>query len=176
MELKLKEGVDLSLLTTQHEIMTTTLGLLDLSMNHLDTELEMELMIGTVLNVVEGDLMTEMGNKEQKDLLNYIIQIIEPFYLNNIYTGPNKDILDRLLIQLKDYVYRQYNENNSIFGLLTKIIESFKNLGVDDIEALQNLIDNNMKKRDTEEKKETVEQVNGKLKDLIDKYQKKATN
>ena len=75
---------DLSLLTTQHEIMTTTLGLLDLSMNHLDTELEMELMIGTVLNVVEGDLMTEMGNKEQKDLLNYIIQIIEPFYLNNI--------------------------------------------------------------------------------------------
>lgn len=39
MELKLKEGVDLSLLTTQHEIMTTTLGLLDLSMNHLDTEL-----------------------------------------------------------------------------------------------------------------------------------------
>ena len=44
--IKIKRRIDLSLLTTQHEIMTTTLGLLDLSMNHLDTELEMELMIG----------------------------------------------------------------------------------------------------------------------------------
>ena len=35
---------------------------------------------------------------------------------------------------------------------------------------------NKIKKKDTKEKKEAVEQINGKLKDLIDKYQKKATN
>ena len=55
MELKLKEGVDLSLLTTQHEIILSTLELIDESAIHIDTEIKMDLMIALV------NYMTEEG-------------------------------------------------------------------------------------------------------------------
>ena len=81
MELKLKEGVDLSLLTTQHEIILSTLELIDESAIHIDTEIKMDLMIALVNYMTEEGVVEYLEDKKVQLLWMQLKKILNLYLI-----------------------------------------------------------------------------------------------
>jgi len=94
MELKLREGVDLSLLTTQHEIIVMAIELLDITNIHTKSEVKIELMLAITNYLTNGMVFDLIEDKKGQELLDTIVNIIEPFY--------NKEIVPKYALYIND--------------------------------------------------------------------------
>lgn len=179
MELKLKEGVDLSLLTTQHEIELMALQLLDDTDYHTKSEIKIEVMIALVGYCVEENLFEKIGMQSGRELLDTIINVIEPMYckIQNSYDNFD-DIVNMMIEDIYTYLDKEFNFNNSIMGFLNTLLEIYKKLEPNQQSDMINLVTNTVGRfqaAKTEEKaEETKVIISEKMNDLIQKYKKAA--
>lgn len=179
MELKLKEGVDLNLLTTQHEIELMALQLLDDTDYHTKSEVKIEIMIALVAYFVEDNLFEKIGLLAGKELLDTIINVIEPIYYEIKTKYDNfDDVVDMMVEDVSLYLEREFNFNNSMMGFLNTLIEIYKNLEPDQKSDMINLVTNTVGRfqaaKTEEQAEETKVIVSEKMNDLIQKYKKAA--
>lgn len=173
MELKLKEGVDLSLLTTQHEIIVTTIELLDITNIHIKTEVKIEFMLAITNYLTDGAVFNLIENKKGKALLDDIINIIEPFYNKEIvpkYTIYINDMLDMIW----EYLQNNVIYNNSLAGVLDILMRMAENItpeAAQDIKTVtEHFVGARQEIKAEEEKNEIHEKLNKKMQDLIQQY------
>lgn len=175
MELKLKEGVDLSLLTTQHEIILSTLELIDESALHIDTEIKMDLMIGVVNYMTEEGVVEFLEDKKGAALMDAIKQYIEPLY--NKIVEENKESIDYIYNTIKIYLDKNFADKNSIIGLFREMFDILKDMSEEEKKDLAVIVNNMIATK--EDKKvqdrflQTKEGLNKKMEDLIKSYQEK---
>lgn len=177
MELKLKEGVDLSLLTTQHEIELMALELLDDNEYHTKSEIKLQVMIAVVAYYTQGDFFEVIGNKSGQELLDIIVNVIEPEYHKIEKTQDNfNNIINMIIEDINIYIERKFTYDNSVMGLLNSLVELFKNLEPEQKSDIINLTTNTVKRfqdAKTEEKAEETKVIlSEKMNDLIQKYSK----
>ena len=175
MELKLKEGVDLSLLTTQHEIILSTLELIDESAIHIDTEIKMDLMIGVVNYMTEEGVVEFLEDKKGAALMDAIKQYVEPLY--NKIVEENKESIDYIYNTIKIYLDKNFADKNSIIGLFREMFDILKDMTEEEKKNLAVIVNNMIATK--EDKKvqdrflQTKEGLNKKMEDLIKSYQEK---
>lgn len=179
MELKLKEGVDLSLLTTQHEIELMALQLLDDTDYHTKSEIKIEVMIALVAYCVEDNLFEKIGLQTGQELLDTIINIIEPMYYKIKAQHDNFDTIVNMMVEdVSIYLEREFNFNNSIMGFLNTLLEIYKKLEPNQQSDMINLVTNTVGRfqaaKTEEQAAETETIISEKMNDLIQKYKKAA--
>lgn len=176
MELKLKEGVDLSLLTTQHEIILSTLELIDESAIHVDTEIKMDLMIGVVNYMVEGGVVEYLGDKKGAALMETIKKDIEPLF--NQILKDNEEYIIYIYDTIKTYLDENFTDKNSVVGLFRQMFDVLKDMTEEEKRDLATIVNNMIATQ--EDKKvqdrfaQTKEGLNKKMEDLIKSYQEKS--
>ena len=175
MKLKLKEGVDLKSLIVQHSIAMTAIELLDLDNIHLDSEIKLEVMISVCNYLTGGQVLKEMEKLEKRELLDFINNSVEPIY--ETIKDEYADILNYLFIEVKDYIIRKNNYDNSIGGVVNTIFGLLQNMTSEDVETFKNLatnLDAGKKEQYIDKRLKKIEDNinNTKLKELIQQYQK----
>lgn len=176
MELKLKEGVNLNLLTTQHEIILSTLELIDESALHIDTEIKMDLMIGVVNYMTEGGVVEFLEDKKGAALMDAIKKYIEPLY--NKIVEDNKENIKYIYDTIKIYLDKNFADKNSVVGLFRQMFDILKDMTEEEKRDLATIVNNMVATQ--EDKKvqdrfaQTKEGLNKKMEDLIKSYQEKS--
>lgn len=175
MELKLKEGVDLSLLTTQHEIILSTLELIDESAIHIDTEIKMDLMIGVVNYMVDGGVVEYLEDKKGAALMEAIKKDIEPLF--NQIMKDNEEYINYIYNTIKIYLDKNFTDKNSITGVLKQIFNLLKDMTEEEKRDLANIVNNMSTAKEDKQMQDrlmqTKEGLNKKMEDLIKSYQEK---
>ena len=187
MELKLKEGVDLSLLTTQYKVEAVTLELLEGEDLPLEHEIRLKIMISLVNYLTDGQIFKLLEDKKDADLYNAIINEIEPLYNEYMLTHDGyNNIIDKMVLDIKEHYVLLMQRNNSVVGFLTLLFQEMRNLSPEEINNFKKIVDDvrfgqNVQKvtERLEETKEKVkennkpEEINQKLEQLIESYQAK---
>lgn len=171
MELKLKDSADLKLLTTQHEVIIETIGLLDTNIVHTISEIKLELMIACTNVLTDGAVLELIKEQKGMELFNTIKDVIEPFYFKNIYIKNIEEIkyLEDTLIKY----YESYNNYaTSLGGILETVLNYLMSLSDEDKKVLQDF-SNNLTIAKTESSEQKRDYVNKKMEDLINKYMNK---
>lgn len=175
MELKLKEGVNLSLLTTQHEIILSALELIDESAIHIDTEIKMDLMIALVNYMTEEGVIEYLEDKKGTALMDAIKKDIEPIF--NQIMKDNEEYITYIYNTIKIYLDKNFTDKNSIIGLFRQMFDVLKDMTEEEKKDLANIVNNMVAAK--EDKKiqdrflQTKEGLNKKMEDLIKSYQEK---
>jgi hypothetical protein len=173
MELKLKEGVDLSLLTTQHEIIVMAIELLDITNIHTKSEVKIELMLAITNYLTDGMVFDLIEDKKGQELLDTIVNIIEPFYNKEIVPKYTLYINDMLEI-IWEYLGINIKYNNSLAGVLDTLMAMVENMtpeAMQDVKAIaDHYIGAKQENKATEQKTEIQEKLNTKMQDLIQQY------
>lgn len=175
MELKLKEGVDLSLLTTQHEIILSALELIDESAIHIDTEIKMDLMIALVNYMTEEGVVEYLEDKKGAALMDAIKKDVEPIF--NQIVKDNEEYITYIYNTIKIYLDKNFTDKNSIIGLFRQMFDVLKEMTEEEKKDLTAIVNNMVAAK--EDKKvqdrflQTKEGLNKKMEDLIKSYQEK---
>lgn len=176
MELKLKEGVDLTKASTQHEVVLLAVQLLDNNNVHPITEIKLETIIACVGVVTDGEIISLIQDKTGIELFNIIKDVIEPFYYKEIYTNFKEEmkLIEETVIKYFDDLETRFN---SVGRGINDLIALISNLTLDDKGYLKSMIkdleENILFKKEQEKEvhiKNTQEEVSKKMKDLINKY------
>lgn len=173
MELKLKEGVDLSLLTTQHEIILMAIELLDITNIHTKSEVKIELMLAITNYLTNGVVFDLIEDKKGQELLDIIVNIIEPFYNKEIVPKYTLYINDMLEI-IWEYLGINIKYNNSLAGVLDTLMAMVENMTPEDMQDIKTIANHyigaKQENKAIEQKTEIQEKLNTKMQDLIQQY------
>ena len=177
MELKLKEGVDLSSIILQNQIILTTIELLGEGEIHTDSEIALELMIAVVDKIAEQDVISYLSSLQGEKLLQALANDIEPFFISNVLTD-NDAYINSMKNDILKYFNIIYEQQNSIGGIINYVISFITNMDEKDLDTVKTLIGNfdNGNKQTNIEKSviKEKEKVNTKLENLISQYQKQS--
>lgn len=186
MELKLKEGVDLSLLTTQYKVEVTALELLENEEAPLEQEIRLKVMISLANFITDGEVFKLLENKKDVDLYETIVKEIEPLY--NQYINQNetyKEIIENVVKDIKEHMFALFQKSLSIMGVLNEMFQQIRNMSPEEVNSFKEMV-NNIKLDNTkfeankrlEQTKEAVKaetnkndnEMDEKLAQLIEKY------
>lgn len=174
MELTIKKEVNLTSIALQHDILVEATSLLVGREGVLETEKILYLMVATIDNLVNEELIT-ICNDDPRDLLTIIKQDIEPeFNKLKEMSGFNEmwDNLVRILLARCDQVWK---EQNSVMGVIEGIIDMIATMPDNEKkEALiaTGKIAEQAFDRRTEKMEGAVKETNSKLEELVQKYEK----
>jgi hypothetical protein len=186
MELKLKEGVDLSLLTTQYRIESIALELLEGEETPTEREIRLKVMISVANFLTDGQVFKLIENKKDVDLYNVIVNDIEPLYIK--YLNEHQDCLDiveSIVQSIKEHHVTLLQKNNSVIGFLNLLFQEIRNLNPEEIDKFKETVNdielthqkNKAEKRLDETKakfaNDKTKDVNQKLEQLIESYTEK---
>lgn len=180
MELKLKEGVDLSLLTTQHNIETIVVNLLDETAIHLGSETEIQLMIAIVNELVEENVYNIIQQLNNTEIVNYIKEQIEPLFMEWVNSEEHYNIYDKMKTSIILYLNSKYKEANSVIGLLQNVVDTIQTLSPEDLQNMQKMVNNYssgiIQKKAEDKIEDTKKSMSTKMEELIQSYSKEPTN
>lgn len=174
MELTIKKEVNLTSIALQHDILVEATSLLVGREGVLETEKILYLMVATIDNLVNEELIT-MCNDDPRDLLTIIKQDLEPEF-NKLKEMPGFnemwDNLVRILLARCDQIWK---EQNSIMGVIEGIIDMIAtmpdNEKKDALIATGKIAEQAFDRR-TEKMEGAVKETNSKLEELVQKYEK----
>lgn len=174
MELTIKKEVNLTSIALQHDILVEATSLLVGREGVLETEKILYLMVATLDNLVNEELIT-ICNDDPRDLLTIIKQDLEPKFnefkempgFNEMWSN-----LVRILLARCDQVWK---EQNSVMGVIEGIIDMIAtmpdNEKKDALIATGKIAEQAFDRR-TEKMEGAVKETNSKLEELVQKYEK----
>ena len=174
MELTIKKEVNLTSIALQHDILVEATSLLVGREGVLETEKILYLMVATLDNLVNEELIT-ICNDDPRDLLTIIKQDLEPKF-NEFKEMPGFNEmwnnLVRILLARCDQVWK---EQNSVMGVIEGIIDMIAtmpdNEKKDALIATGKIAEQAFDRR-TEKMEGAVKETNSKLEELVQKYEK----
>lgn len=181
MEIKMKEKVNVQGFTFKKRVIEDSIELLGIRRNYVLNDIKFIVMIAFVNNLVENNLIIEILHDE-KELESKMIDIVEPLFAQEIIKEGYQESFNEIVDDVEDYMFRMYESNNTLAGMLYTIAESFGDTNIEELInivkklAEQNLFPNtksitSTSKTDKEVKAQSIDDVeNVKMKALMEKY------
>lgn len=174
MELTLKKEVNLTSIALQHDILVEATSLLVGREGVLETEKILYLMVATIDNLVDEELIT-ICNDDPRDLMTIIKQDLEPEFNKLKEMAGFEEMwnnLVRILLARCDQIWK---EQNSVMGVIEGIIDMIATMPDNEKkEALiaTGKIAEQAFDRRTEKMEKAANETNDKLEQLVQKYEK----
>ena len=181
MEIKMKEKVNVKGFTFKKRVIEDSIELLGVRRNYVLNDIKFIVMIAFVNNLVENNLIIEILHDE-KELESKMLDIVEPLFAQEIIKEGYQESFNEIVDDVEDYMFRMYESNNTLAGMLYTIAESFGDTNIEELInivkklAEQNLFPNtksitSTSKTDKEAKAQSTDDVeNVKMKALMEKY------
>jgi hypothetical protein len=175
MQLTLKQGVNISSLTLQHNILLQATMLLEGREGVLETEKRLYLMLATVDNIIEEDLLG-LCNADDRALTTILMEDIEPFF--NKCEDEIEGFID--YYQYMEYVLLERcreitNNQRSFMGIIDALATGLATMSEDDkkevLEGTGKVAEKLFEQR-TEKIETQAKEMNNKLEDLVKQYQR----
>ena len=174
MELTIKKEVNLTSIALQHDILVEATSLLVGREGVLETEKILYLMVATIDNLVDEELIT-ICNDDPRDLMTIIKQDLEPEFNKLKEMAGFEEMwnnLVRILLARCDQIWK---EQNSVMGVIEGIIDMIATMPDNEKkEALiaTGKIAEQAFDRRTEKMEKAANETNDKLEQLVQKYEK----
>ena len=136
MEIKMKEKVNVNGFTFKKRVIEESIELLGRKRNYVLNDIKFVAMIAFVNNLVENNLIIETLYDEQ-ELENKMLEVVEPLFAQEIVKEGYKESFEEIVMDIEDYMYREYEMRNTISGFLYDL---FHDLGEVDINEMANNI------------------------------------
>lgn len=136
MEIKMKEKVNVKGFTFKKRVIEESIELLGRKRNYVLNDIKFVAMIAFANNLVENNLIIETLYDE-KELENKMLNVVEPLFLQEITKEGYKESFEEIVMDIEDFMYREYEMRSSISGFLYDL---FSDLGEIDINEMVNNI------------------------------------
>lgn len=178
MKMTLKEGVDITSLTLQHNILVQATILLEGREGVLETEKLLFLMLSFVNNIIEEDLIEEC-NTDERDLMDIMADSIEPFFKELIKDEIYKTVWNDMSRILLNRCQEIWDNQHSTMGLIDAILTAIANIPeetqkealIETAKIAEAAFD-----RRTEKMAKASEEANDKLQALVEQYKRAQDN
>ena len=181
MEIKMKEKVNVNGFTFKKRVIEDSIELLGVKRNYVLNDIKFVAMIAFVNNLVENNLIIEILHDE-KELESKMLDIVEPLFTQELAKEGYGESFNEIVDDIEDYMFRMYESNNTLAGMLYTVAESFGDTNIEELISVvkklaeQNLFPNGKSitatsKVDKEVKAQSIDDVeNVKMKALMEKY------
>lgn len=179
MKITVKENLESRSIVLQHNILTEATSLMMGREGALETEKLLYLMLATIDNVAEEDII-KMCNEDKRPLMEIVEEEIEPEFFNMIDKSENfRRLWENLKRILLDRCEQVWKEQNSFMGVIEGIVDALATISDEGkqevLKATGKIAEQAFEKR-TQEMKAEVTEVNDKLSALVNQYVKKTEN
>ena len=181
MEIKMKEKVNVNGFTFKKRVIEDSIELLGVKRNYVLNDIKFVAMIAFVNNLVENNLIIEILHDE-KELESKMLDIVEPLFTQELVKEGYRESFNEIVDDIEDYMFRMYESNNTLAGMLYTVAESFGDTNIEElISVVKKLAEQNLfpnaksitatSKVDNEVKAQSIDDVeNVKMKALMEKY------
>lgn len=176
MEITIKKDVNTKSLVLRHQMLEQAVVLLGERDEALQTEKDLYIMLSMIDWLAEEDIL-KYCNESEENLIDILEKEIEPTFLKLLEQPEYAELFEYLKEELDVYCYYQYESNHNVVKMITTIASIFADMDSEDkAKALEKTaeIAKEAEVLKEEVKTQKIDQVNSKLEELVNQYQKKS--
>lgn len=176
MEITIKKDVNTKSLVLRHQILEQAVVLLGEREEALQTEKDLYIML-SIIDAISEEEVLKYCNESEDSLIEILEKEVEPVFLKLLEETQYQELFEFLRDELDVYCAYQYESNHNVIKMITTIASIFADMDSEDkAKALEKTaeIAKETELLKEEMKAERTEQINSKLEELVNQYQKRS--